>query len=210
MDMQIPEAPSYPNGFPNHWLNVYFLNNKPGSYQSHAITTTYVRCVEAALSDYSLARALTLEFWDVSTGFKYGAINAATSHFESCLTNMHRAVRCMIALHSRTDLPSDFKALILPKPTFTKGVIEHRIRTIRAMVQHMERKILDGEVPENTPFFLKPDGPEVPVAGDPGQTIKTIDRLVIGSADVLLGDLCDWLSEMCRYASGVASYGDAT
>ena len=210
MDMKLPEIVDHPNGFPNHWLNVFFLNNKPGSHQSHAIATTYVRCVEAALSDYRLARNLTLEFWDVSTGFKFGALNAATSHFESCITNMHRAVRCMIGLHSRTDIPDDFRCLISPKPTFTKGAIERQIRTVRATIQHMEVKVERGEVPENTPFFVKADGPEVPVEGDPGQTIKTIDRLVIGSVEILLADLCAWLSEMGRSADAIASFRRAS
>jgi len=207
MDIQIPEIGAFPQGFPNHWLNIYFMGRKPGSFQAHAITTTYVRCVESALSSYALARAGTLEFWDVGLGFKFGAINGATTHFETCITNMHRAGSCMTALHSRNDIPPNFKSLISPKPRFARGAAQSTIRTVRRLIQHLEQKVLSGdEIPENSPFFVKTEGPEVPVEGDPGQTIKTLDRLKIGAVEVPFSDLCEWLIEMGEYASSIATY----
>lgn len=146
---------------------------------------------------------LTELFWEPSTDIKVGAINSAATSFESCLTNMHRAARFMKALHSRRDLPTSFRTAISPKPSFCKGGVEARIRIARTAIHHMDEQVYKGVVPENSPFFPKPDGPEVPFDGDSGQTIKTIDRLVIGAQEISFADICVWPDEMATYAAAI-------
>jgi hypothetical protein len=51
VQLELPELTEFPNGFPAHWMNVFFTKNRPDTYQIHAITTTYLRLVEAAMED---------------------------------------------------------------------------------------------------------------------------------------------------------------
>jgi hypothetical protein len=104
--IDIPELTEYPRGFPDHWLNIIYTSNRPDTYQIHAITTTYVRLVEAAMAEYRRARPLVCTFWNDNDSLRLGAYHSATAYFEACITNMHRAVRCMIKIRSRTDVPA--------------------------------------------------------------------------------------------------------
>lgn len=51
-----------------------------------------------------------------------------------------------------------------------------------------------------------PNGPEVPHPKEENQTIKTIDRLVIGSNEVRFREIAEWLSEMASYAQKIADF----
>ena len=62
--IEIPELKEYLRGFPQYWLNVTLLGNRPESHQVNAITTTYVRLVEGALTEYRQARSLVFSFWN--------------------------------------------------------------------------------------------------------------------------------------------------
>ena len=63
---------------------------------------------------------------------------------------------------------------------------------------------MDGRISEGQPFGLKPDGSEVAHPTEPNQTIKTIDRLVIGEREVRFSELADWLTEMFAFAKKIA------
>jgi hypothetical protein len=208
VQLELPELTEFPNGFPAHWLNIIFTKNRPDTYQIHAITTTYVRLVEAAMEDYRQARLRVHAVWihrDPSS-IPIGANNMASAYFEACLTNMHRAVRCMIKIRSRHDVPKDLKSLIPKKPLFTKGQVADRIRDVRDAVQHLEEKVLDGTMPEKTPFMIQAVGTETPVPEEPGQTLKTIDRLQIGNHKIKFSELCAWLMEMGECADKISKY----
>jgi len=155
--LDLPELTEFPNGFPRHWLNVIFTGNRPDTFQIQAITTTYVRLVEAAFADYRQGRLLIHAVWNRDFGpltIPIGPHNLACASFESCLTNMHRAVRCMLKIRGRPDVPQALKDLIPKKPQFTETRIADRIRDVRDAIQHLEGQVLDGTIPENTPFTL--------------------------------------------------------
>ncbi|MGB8898802.1 MAG: hypothetical protein WCC90_05960 [Methylocella sp.] len=73
-------------------------------------------------------------------------------------------------------------------------------------MQHLEEKVLDGTVPEKTPFMIQAVGPETPIPEEPGQTLKTIDRLQIGSYEIKFSELCAWLMEMGECADKISKY----
>ena len=79
--------------------------------------------------------------------------------------------------------------------------IAGRVRRIRDLTQHVEEMLADGTIPNNANFMLMAEGDEVPVPGEPGQTIKTIDRLTIGKEEVLFTELHDWLTQRARWLS---------
>jgi hypothetical protein len=130
----------------------------------------------------------------------------ASAYFEACLTNMHRAVRCMIKIRSRPDVPADLKSLIPKKPRFTEPRVADRIRDVRDAAQHLEEQVLKGTVPEKTPFMIIAVGQETPVPEEPGQTLKTIDRLQIGTYEIKFSELCAWLQEMGECAEKITNY----
>ncbi len=207
IQLELPELTEFPNGFPRHWLNIIFTGNRPDTYQIHAITTTYVRLVEAAFAEYRQGRLLFHAVWngDRST-IPIGPHNLACASFESCLTNMHRAVQCMLKIRGRPDVPQALKDLIPKKPRFTEARIADRIRDVRHAIQHLEGQVLDGTIPENTPFALQAVGPETPIPEEPGQTLKTFDRLQIGSSEITFLELCTWLNEMGRCAEQISKF----
>ena len=70
----------------------------------------------------------------------------------------------------------------------------------------MDELVIDGRLQPGKPFALKPDGPEVPHPTEPNQTIKTIDRLVIGVREVRFTELTDWMREMVATAQKIADF----
>jgi hypothetical protein len=204
--LELPELMEFSSGFPAHWMNIIFTRNRPDTYQVHTIITTYVRLVEAAMAEYRQARLFVHAFWNHHGSLQIGAHNMAGAYFEACLTNMHRAVRCLIKIRSRRDVPEDLKRLIPEKPRFTEDRIASRIRDVRDAVQHLEDQVLDGTVPEKTPFMIQAVGSETPILEEPGQSLKTIDRLQIGSFEIMFSELCSWLKEMGQYAELISRY----
>jgi hypothetical protein len=93
-------------------------------------------------------------------------------------------------------------------PHFTKDAIANRIREIRDAIQHMDERVLKGEIPEGTTFMLTATGPVTPVpdSDQPNQTLKKIDRLTIGDTEVLFTELVAWLREMGKCAELISQY----
>jgi hypothetical protein len=193
--VEIPELTVYPDGFPRHWLNIVFLGNRADEYKVHAIVTTYVRLVEGAHVYYKQGREFVQRVWIDHSKIGIGAHNLAATHFEHCINMMHRAALCMTRIRGGKDIPADIKSLIPTRPTFMANSITKRLRELRDAIQHMEARVLRGEIAENTPFMLTATGPETPLndLSQPGQTLKIIDRLTLGGQEVKFEELVAWL-----------------
>jgi len=208
VEISIPELTQYPNGFPSHWLNIIFLGNRPDEYKIHAIITTYVRLVEGAYAHYKNARRLVQAVWSNHNSVAIGSHNLSAIYFEDCINSMHRAVLCMKRIRSNREVPADLRNMFPDTPHFTKDAIANRIREIRDAIQHMDKYVLKGEIPEGKSFMLTATGPETPVlaSDQPNQTLKRIDRLTIGDAEVLFTELVAWLHEMGKCAELISKY----
>jgi hypothetical protein len=206
--LDLPELTEFQNGFPGYWMSVIFMGNRPDTYHTHAITATYVRSVEAAFFEYRQGRSLVYKTWvdrHPST-IPIGTQNLACSSFEQCLTSMHRCVRCMLRIRGGREVPQALKDLIPTRPRFVEDRIADRIRGVRDAIQHLEEVVLDGTIPENTPFMLGAVGPERPIPEEPRQTLKTIDRLQIGNFEITFLELCTWLKEMGQCAEQISKF----
>jgi hypothetical protein len=95
------------------------------------------------------------------------------------------------------------KDLIRAKPRFAQDRVANRIRHA---IQHLDEQVLDGRVPENTPFALMATGKEAPIAEEPGQTLKTIDGIQIGNLEIRFSELCALLVEMGQYAERLCKF----
>ena len=206
LKLEIPELTEFANGFPAFWVGSLFLTQQPTTYQVRAVVTTYIRLVESAMVQYRQAREFVYAFWNHGGSLNIGATNLASSHFEACLTNMHRAGRCLVQIRRRTDVPQDIKALFPTKPRFIEDRVAERVRNMRDATQHTLEQVQDGTIPENTPFMIHATGHEQPIPEEPGQTLKTIDRLQIGHSEIRFDELTRWLLEMAECAQRLADY----
>jgi hypothetical protein len=205
--IQVPDIDEYPQGFPSYWLKRTFINSISTSYQINALATTYVRLVEAALTEYRLGQAKLNEFWSTHTSLNLGAMHRSISHFENCLFDMNRAINCFTRLRRHKDLPATLRqTLNEERPTFVAAAVADQIREMRNAVHHLEERVMDGSIGEQETFTLRSDGPEVPHATEAHQTDKTIDRLTIGKQEIMFADLAAWLVEMGRFADRLATY----
>ena len=111
-------------------------------------------------------------------------------------------------IRSNREVPADLKALFPTKPRFTADVVADRLRGVRDTIQHMEEKVLKAEIPEGTPFMLTATGDETPVhdSDQPNQTLKVIDRLIIGDMQIFFAELAEWLTEMGDCAAVISKY----
>jgi hypothetical protein len=128
------------------------------------------------------------------------------SHFESCISDMLRATNCYEKLRRNKDQDPLALALNVDKPSFTTKAIADRFRQMRNEIYHLEEMVMDGRLLEGQPFALKPDGPETPHPTETDQTIKTVDRLVIGAREVLFAEVVASLKEMARVAEKIAKF----
>ena len=207
LSIEVPEINEYPEGFPQYWLNILFKGSVSSSFQIIALASTYVRLVEAALVEYRMGHLKLKEFWSSHTSINLGAINRSVSHFESCLSDMYRAINCYTRLRRHKELRELSQALNEERPRFIADNISDQLRAIRNEIHHLEELVTDGRLTEGSPFALKPDGPETSHPTEANQTVKTIDRLVIAQRELLFADLASWLREMGRFAEKLSAYG---
>ena len=207
VSIEAPEINEYPNGFSQYWLKVLFIGSVSFNFQINALATTYVRLVEAALVEYHLGQSKLKEFWSTHTSLNLAAMHRAVSHFESCLSDMHRAINCFTRLRRHKDLPEGLRlALNEEKPRFVADQSSDQLRDIRNEIHHLEELVMDGRLQERQAIALKPVGPETPHPTESNQTVKTNDRLVIAQRELQFSSLATWLTEMGRFAEKIAAY----
>ena len=205
VSIEVPDIADYPKGFPRYWVSM-FVRTVSSNYQVNALASTYVRLVEAALFEYRLGGAMLREFWGTHTSFNLGAMHRSVSHFESCLSNMYRAINCYRRLSRHKSRDPLCVALNHKRPGFPTASVANRIHVMRHEIHHLEELVMNGRIQEGQPTALMPDGPETPHSTEPNQTVKSIDRLVIGGRELKFSDLATWLTEMARYADKIAQF----
>ncbi len=210
VSIEVPDIVEYPKGFPNFWIKSILIQSVSTNVQVNALAKTYVRLVEAALVEYRLGATKLREFWDTHDSFNLGAINRSIAHFESCLLDTHRAVNCFRRLRRHRGRDELSLALNAEKPAFVTERVAGRLRDMRDEIHHLDEVLVSDEgLKEGQPVALYPDGPERAHPTEADQTIKSIDRLVIGRRELLFSDLTAMLIEMGRYAEKIAEFSPA-
>lgn len=205
VQIDLPEVP-VPDAIGNYWLDYFFSGSPSQNYQINALANTYMRLVEAAIVEYRMGSVALLEFWANHSSLGLGAMHRSISHFENCLSDMHRATNAYRRLrrHKAKDPLSLF--LTEEKPAFATDANAKQLRLVRDGIQHLEEMVVKGRVAEGQPIALKPDGPEIPHPTELGQTVKTLDRLVIGDRQVTFRNVSDWLCEMSTTAAKISQF----
>jgi hypothetical protein len=202
-----PSIAGSTGSFPDFWLKMMFGPRVYGDHASTSLVTTFIRLVEAAFSEYEIAMMYTEKYWTTHSRVELGAMHRSIAHWEACVTSCHRAIRCFRRLRNNQSVPLELRDLLAsPKPAFARDDVSDQLRNVRDTIHHLEERLMDGSVPEGTFNSLVADGPEVDVVDEPGQTLKTIDRLVIGDCELLLSDLVMWMNEMSDAAEKLSKF----
>jgi len=189
-----------------YWVKATMIGSPSHRYQINALTSTYIRLVESCLVEYESGAARLREFWNTHTSFNLTAMNRSICHFEVCVTNACRAIHCYRRL--RNDRERDPIALHLSadRPSFISDAVAKRFVEIRNQIQHLENAVVNGEIEEGQPFMLAPSGREVAHPIEAHQTIKTIDRLVIGKTELPFSELAALLHELHEFALSISNF----
>ncbi len=207
IEFDVQDINEYQNGFPGYWLQKILRNPVSKTHQISSLITTYIRLVEAALVEYRLGAQKLKEFFNTHSAINFGAMNRSVSHYESCLSDMHRATKCFTRLRRNRDLPDGLRRVLNEqRPRFVADHVSDQLRSFRNEIHHTEEHLMDGKIPQGQPIAVKPDGPEVPHPTEANQTVKTIDRLVIGQLELKFSDLAVWLGEMGRFVEKISTY----
>lgn len=196
IEFDLPDISEYQSSFPQYWLNIVFIQSPSERYQINALTNTYVRLVEAALIEYRAGSDSIRAFWGANSNLNLSAMHRSVSHFETCISNIYRATNCYRRLRRDRSQDPLSKGLSAEKANFASDSVADRFRVIRNEIHHLEEMVVDGRIADGQPFALKPDGPELPHPTVSNQTIKTIDRLVIGAREIKFSELVALLKEM--------------
>lgn len=207
VEFKVPELNDCPKGFHGYWMRIIFIRTFSDNYQVSSLITSYVRLIEAALAEYRMGRENLLAFWNTDGSMNLGAMNRSVSHFENCLSDMHRAIRCFTRLRGYRDLRDELRALFREnRPRFVADFVSDQIRSFRNEIHHVEEYLIHGRIQQGQPIALRPDGPEVPHPTEENQTLKTIDRLKIGELELIFVELANWLNEMVRIAEKISNF----
>ena len=196
--LELPDIKVNYQVFGGFWLKSMFGGGLSDDYQVRILASTFVRLVESAIREYQMGVAGTKEYWGTHDKIALGAIQQATSHFESCISDMHRAVKCFTRLRRHPNL-GVLSTINNRRPNFVSASVHDQLRNARNEIHHMEELVMKGDIVQGRSTAIRADGPEVVHPSETGQTIKTIDRLAVGKCEILLRDLADWLLEMAQF-----------
>ncbi|CAG9186107.1 hypothetical protein [Cupriavidus pampae] len=208
--LSIPAVHAPNDPFLGYWGKQAFLGHFSDNPFVTTIASTYVRCVFAAREDYQSAAEHLKNYWEGDgNALRVSELYRAITRLESCITAMYLAVRALRQLRKRRELTERERAVICAKkakPRFL-GSDGDLLGQIRNKIQHIEEELAEGKVSKDLPFMIVMTGPEVPVDDprNPGQVLKTIDRLQVHKFEVRFAELAAWLGEMVDYVDKLHS-----
>ncbi|WP_180132631.1 hypothetical protein [Rhodoferax sp. BLA1] len=204
--ISLPPGPTVLTAVPQYWVQYFFRGTPSELYEVNALASTYLWLVEAAASEYQLASTALREFWATSESLDFPMLRRSISHFETCISDIHRAIDTYRRLRNHKSRDALSVHLEDHKPEFVCDKVAHRFRNVRDAIHHLPEKIGKGEVTEGQFFSLKPDGPEVPHPTEAGQTNKTFDRLVIGPHELSFDEIAQTLTDLAVASERIATF----
>jgi hypothetical protein len=206
VNIALPPAPAVLTAVPHYWTQFVFAGSLSELYEINALATTYMRLVEAAVAEYQLASTALREFWANHNSLGLPMMHRSISHFETCVSDVHRAIDAYRRLRSHKARDPLSLHLANHNPTFVSDSVASRFRKVRDAIHHLPEMIGKGQVTEGQFIALKPDGPEEAHATEPGQTIKTFDKLVIGPHELLFADIARTLEELAATTEHIVQF----
>lgn len=207
IDFSIPTITNNQSSFVGYWGRQLFIGSLSDSPIVNSLASTYVRLTFSAFQDYNEAAIHFRDYFNTSSAIKLSVYYKSISRYESCITNMHLAIRSFSRLRRHKDLPEKARKTINePKPSFVNSRISDRILGLRNSIQHIEERLADGEFDKELPFFIKPTGDEIPYDDgiNKNQTKLTIDRVKILDNEIYFHEIATWIEEMIQYVDKIS------
>ena len=202
LSLAIPNLADVRAFYPEHYLQFFLLGNRPADYKVAVLIDAFMRLVQASLHQYETGRCQIETYWNTHDRIAMSHLILGSSYFESCLTNVHRAIGHMRKLKGREDIPSAVKAALPKRLIFIEEDAAKRIQDLRDTIQHFDEHVMDGRVPEGTFVALMLTGPVTTTKE--GKELKTVDRVSIGNHELMLQHLAQWLREMARCSEAIS------
>ncbi len=204
--ISLPTGPKVLSSQSHYWTQYLFRGSPSELYEINALASTYMRLVEAAVAEYQLASIALREFWANHYSLGLPLIHRSISHFETCVSDVHRAIDTYRRLRNHKSRDPLSIYLADHKPAFVSDSVASRFREVRDAIHHLPEKIGKGEVVEGQFIALKPDGLEVPHPTEAGQTNKTFYRLVIGPYELTFEEISRTLTELSATTKHIAKF----
>ncbi len=163
VNIEIPELEERPDGFPAYWLQSFFIGTVSNNFQIYALANTYIRLVEASAVEYRLGRAKVEEFWNTHDSFNLTAMHRCIAHFDACVLDVHRALRCYIRLRKHKELSQSFIAMLTEdRPAFIADQVTKKVREVRNEIHHLEEKVMNGRIQRGISIWRRDAGHPAP------------------------------------------------
>ncbi len=171
----------------------FFAGKGPKNYLDTAMLENLARLAEHTAMEFTLGKECTVKFWRGDAAPDISIIARAGSHFENSITGIHRGLLHLMTIRRRKQILTQ-SSTSLPKNLFIhRDSTRNKIRSLRNGIQHLDKAVLKGEMPEGEPFFPIAVGKEVPSGIN---TLKTLDQLQIGAETIKFSDLACWINEL--------------
>lgn len=185
------------------------FNAGPPTHAEYALLESLIRLTENAAFEYMQGKAAILRIWnrEDDSSMEISAVFRAASHFETCLSDTHRALNHVANIRKRHDvLVKSRKKLPSSMNIYSRAQCD-QIRKVRNTIQHKEKELLNGRIAEFEPFALHATGDKVPTADD--NVLKTIDRLKIGKKCIYFSTIAQTIEELREFSEAlvVGEYG---
>lgn len=208
IEFSIPDVPAPTNPFLGYWGAQLVVGHFSDSTKVITLSSTFVRCVFSAREDYLAAAQHLRGAFRASRAMHLGEIYRSIARFESCITGVYLAVRAFVRFRRCVELSPEARAVINScKPVFATKAVKDRLKVMRDTMQHIEERLITDELTDDLPYMIQPTGAEFALNDptQPGQTVRTIDRLRIAEHEVRFSELVEWLDEMIVYVEKLRS-----
>ncbi len=178
-----------------------FQGKGPRVYRDNAILENLTRLAYHAAVEYNLGRAGTLKYWrSGGTTLQLSAILRASTHFETCITNVHRAIKHVTTIRQNDQILPDSRNALAGHLGIYDRSLQERVRHLRNAIQHQEERVLSGQIGEGENISIVASGDKTP-NGD--GTLMTIDRLELGKERVKFEELVACIRELRNSADAL-------
>jgi len=158
-----PPAPDLGPAITNYWAKSVFGAPVATNHASVSMVSTFMRLVESCVGEYTLAEGALQKFWQTHSHFDVASIHRAVSHFETCVSNMVRAIKCFNKLRRDKDVIREVRQNLSQQVlTFNKGATIKKLGDVRNLIHHFDTAAAD-ELARGQSIALMATGSEVPV-----------------------------------------------
>lgn len=168
-----------------------FMQGGPKERLAFGLAMNLLRMTDLAIREYTLGREAILNYAnDSHKELQLGSAIRSSAHFEICIDALKRNINLIKAIKSNPNVPLSLKDNFPRGTKLLSGDAERKISTMRHAIQHLDERIMRGEIKEGESFALQPMN-------------KTLE---LGKFSIQYVELNEWLQEAYILAEKVASY----